>query len=136
MSVNYVHVQGRLVRDPELKTISTGSELCKFTVGTSEEYNGKKSSCFIDVTVWGSQASAISASCRKGSIVDVIGKLKQENWEKDGVRRTKHSIVAEIVNFAASVPQGNQEPRQSESAKAYAEPKKPTQEADDSEAPF
>jgi single-stranded DNA-binding protein len=32
-------------------------------------------------------------------MVSVVGRLKQDDWEKDGVKRTSYAIVAERVNF-------------------------------------
>ena len=47
---NMIMIHGRLTRDPELKTASTGSEYCNITVAV-DSFNGKeKETDFFDCT--------------------------------------------------------------------------------------
>ena len=47
---------GRLVRDPELKTTTSGKSVCKFSIAVKRNYkdqNGEYQSDFIDCVAWG-----------------------------------------------------------------------------------
>ena len=60
----------------------------------------KKDDClFVDVTVWGKTAESCAEYLDKGSEVLVEGRLKMEQWEKDGQKRSKIGVVASNVQF-------------------------------------
>lgn len=96
-------LRGNLARDPELRTVSTGDKqtsVVNFTVATSREFtkaNGTqdKVTSFIQCEAWDSGAEAIASSFKKGDLVMVEGSLRNDSWEKDGV---KHSTVKIRVN--------------------------------------
>jgi single-strand DNA-binding protein len=52
---------------------------------------------FLDVTVFGTRAEALTRYLSKGSKVAVEGKLRWSQWEKDGVKRSKVEIIADEV---------------------------------------
>lgn len=101
--MNIVMLRGNLARDPELRTVSTGDKqtsVVNFTVATSREFtkaNGTqdKVTSFIQCEAWDSGAEAIASSFKKGDLVMVEGSLRNDSWEKDGV---KHSTVKIRVN--------------------------------------
>jgi len=39
---------------------------------------------------------------RKGSKVLIVGRLKLEQWEKDGQKRSKHSVIVETMKMLDS----------------------------------
>jgi single-strand DNA-binding protein len=101
--MNIVMLRGNLARDPELRTVSIGDKqtsVVNFTVATSREFtkaNGTqdKVTSFIQCEAWDSGAEAIASSFKKGDLVMVEGSLRNDSWEKDGV---KHSTVKIRVN--------------------------------------
>jgi len=101
--MNIVMLRGNLARDPELRTVSTGDKqtsVVNFTVATSREFtkaNGTqdKVTSFIQCEAWDSGAEAIASSFKKGDLVMVEGSLRNDSWEKDGV---KHSTMKIRVN--------------------------------------
>jgi len=106
--MNIVMLRGNLARDPELRVISTGDKqtsVVNFTIATSREFtraNGTqdKITSFIQCEAWDSGAEAISASFKKGDLVMVEGSLRNDSWEKDGV---KHSTLKVRVNNFAKI---------------------------------
>lgn len=96
-------LRGNIVRDPELRVVNIGDKqtsVVNFTVATSREFtkaNGTqdKVTSFIQCEAWDSGAEAISSSFRKGDLVMVEGSLRNDSWEKDGV---KHSTLKVRVN--------------------------------------
>lgn len=89
---------GHLTRDPEMKQIGDAI-LCKFTIAMNHRTSKGDDVCFVDVTTWGKQAEFVNRFFTKGKPILVEGKLKQDNWEKDGKKYSKHSISADTVSF-------------------------------------
>lgn len=96
-------LRGNLARDPELRTVNIGEKqtsVVNFTLATSREFtkaNGTqdKITSFIQCEAWDSGAEAVAASCKKGDLVMVEGSLRNDSWEKDGV---KHNTLKVRVN--------------------------------------
>ena len=96
---NTIVIHGRLTRDPEMKTGSTGIEYCNFTVAV-DSYNGKeKETDFIDCTAFGKIAASISQYIAKGREIVVAGSLRSSKTEKDGVKRTWWKVVVDGFGF-------------------------------------
>jgi single-strand DNA-binding protein len=103
MIMNIVMLRGNLARDPELRTINISDKqtsVVNFTVATSREFtkaNGSqdKITSFIQCEAWDSGAEAIASSLKKGDLVMIEGSLRNDSWEKDGV---KHSTLKVRVN--------------------------------------
>ena len=106
--MNIVMLRGNLARDPELRVVTIGEKqtsVVNFTVATSREFtkaNGTqdKVTSFIQCEAWDSGAEAISSSFKKGDLVMVEGSLRDDSWEKDGV---KHSTLKVRVNNFAKI---------------------------------
>ena len=98
--------RGNLVRDPEVRYIDkTGKQtaVVNFTVATSREYtkaNGEKDkiTTFVPCEAWDSGAEVIGNSFKKGDLVFVEGSLRNDSWEKDGVKH--NSLKVRVNNFA------------------------------------
>ena len=101
-------LRGNLARDPDLRTVNIGEKttsVVNFTVATSREFtkaNGTqdKVTSFIQCEAWDSGADAIASSLKKGDLVMVEGSLRNDSWEKDGV---KHSTLKVRVNNFAKI---------------------------------
>ncbi len=101
--MNITLLKGNLARDPEMRTISSNGKqtaVVNFTVATSREYtkaNGEKDkiTSFINCEAWDSGAEVIGSSFKKGDLVMIEGSLRNDSWEKDGV---KHSTLKVRVN--------------------------------------
>jgi single-strand DNA-binding protein len=101
--MNITLLKGNLARDPELRYITTGGKetaVVNFTVAVSREYtksNGDrdKITTFVNCEAWDSGAEVIGESFKNGDPVMVEGSLRNDNWEKDGV---KHSTLKVRVN--------------------------------------
>lgn len=106
--MNIVMLRGNLARDPELRVINSGEKqtsVVNFTVATSREFtkaNGTqdKITSFISCEAWDSGAEAIASSFKKGDLVMIEGSLRNDSWEKDGV---KHSTLKVRVNNFAKI---------------------------------
>jgi single-strand DNA-binding protein len=104
--MNITILKGNLARDPELRVVNTGGKqtsVVNFTVATSREYtkaNGErdKITSFINCEAWDSGADVIGQSFKKGDLVLVEGSLRNDSWEKDGVKHS--SLKVRVNNFS------------------------------------
>ena len=103
-------ITGNLTRDPELRTTTSGTNVCSFSVAVNRTYKGadgenKEDVSYIDCVAWGKLGEVISNYAKKGSSVLVSGRLSQRSFEgKDGVKRSRTEVVAEDFNFIGSNP--------------------------------
>ncbi|MBO7657189.1 single-stranded DNA-binding protein [Candidatus Saccharibacteria bacterium] len=103
-------ITGNLTRDPELRTTTSGSSVCSFSVAVNRTYKGgdgenKEEVSYIDCVAWGKLGEVIANYAKKGSGVLVSGRLSQRSFEgKDGVKRSRTEIVAEDFNFVGANP--------------------------------
>lgn len=96
-------LRGNLARDPELRTVNISNKqtsVVNFTIATNREFtkadgSQDKITSFIQCEAWDSGAEAIASSFKKGDLVMVEGSLRNDSWEKDGV---KHSTLKVRVN--------------------------------------
>ncbi|MCO5044875.1 MAG: single-stranded DNA-binding protein [Verrucomicrobia bacterium] len=113
-SFNRVMLIGRLTRDPEKRTISSGSAVTEFRLAASRRFKSssgedREETVFVDIAAWGRTAEICAQYLRKGSQVFVEGRLKLDEWEKDGQKRSKLSVVAEAVQFLDSKGSGDRD---------------------------
>lgn len=112
-NINTVVITGNLTRDPEVRHIGSGTAVVDLGVAcNSREKQGDEwvdRADFFDVTVWGKQAEICGEYLAKGSPVAVQGRLRLDQWEKDGDKRSKVKIVASSIQF---LPTGQPNQRQ------------------------
>lgn len=89
-NVNHVIIQGRLTRDPELRTTNNGTEVCTVPIATTRSYADKNGEwhdviSFVTIIGWGNLAKALG-SFAKGKMIWAIGRLTSRKWtDKDGI---------------------------------------------------
>ena len=125
--MNMVILRGNLTRDPELREVNTGGKqtyVVNFTVATSREFtraNGSrdKITSFVPCEAWDSGAETISNSFAKGDLVMVEGSLRNDSWEKDGVKH--NSLKLRVNNFSkiTKLKRKSSEEQSSEEAVAF-----------------
>lgn len=94
---------GRLVKDPELKTVGKDKTLANFSIAINRAYQ-KDATDFLNCTVWGKTAEYLSKYAKKGQLVAVEGEL---NIDKVNDRYfTK--ISASNVSILSSKNEGTQ----------------------------
>ena len=96
--LNVVTMVGNVVADPSNRSTGTGKSVSTLRLAVNNPLNDKEV-LFINVDTWEKQAEFVHKFVKKGSMVSVVGRLKQDDWEKDGVKRTSYAIVADRVNF-------------------------------------
>lgn len=100
--LNKIIVQGRMVRDPELRRTPAGNAVANFTLAVERdrEVDGERPTDFIDCVSWAGGAEFVSKYFRKGMMAIVSGRLQSRDWEdKDGNKRKAWEIVTDGVYF-------------------------------------
>lgn len=106
MIMNITILKGNLARDPELREVQTNGKstfVVNFTIAVSREYtkaSGEKDkiTTFVPCEAWDSGAEMIGRSLKKGDPVMVEGSLRNDSWEKDGVKH--NSLKIRVNNFS------------------------------------
>ena len=104
MYLNKVMLFGNLTRDPELRALPSGMNVCSFSIATNRVYIGKdgkkqEQTDFHNVVVFGRQADTVNQYLKKGSSTLVEGRLQTRSWEKDGAKQYRTEVIAERVQF-------------------------------------
>lgn len=97
-------IYGNLTRDPEMKALPSGMQVCTFSLATNRVYNdrdGKRQESvdYHNITVFGKQAENCAKYLVKGNSAYVEGSLRTNSWEKDGVKQYRTEIIADRVQF-------------------------------------
>ena len=105
-NLNRVVLTGNLTADPDLRSLPSGSSVCKLRVAcntrrkdsASGEYVDKPN--YFDVTVWGAQGENCARYLSKGRGVGLDGRLEWREWQTDGGdKRQSVEIIADAVQF-------------------------------------
>jgi single-strand DNA-binding protein len=107
-NINVVVVTGNLTKDPELRSLPSGTSVCEMRVAVNssrkdESGNWVDKPNYFDVTVWGAQGENCATYLSKGRPVAIKGRLDWREWEaQDGSKRQAVRIVADSVQFLGS----------------------------------
>ena len=102
-SVNRLIVAGNLTADVQLKSLPSGTSVAEIRLAINNRV--KKGDSYVDETVYldcntfGRTAEIAAQYLAKGSPVLLEGRLKQDNWEKDGVKHSKHRMFVENLHL-------------------------------------
>lgn len=139
--MNKLTIIGNLTRDPELRTTSTGINVCSFTVAVNRRRSSQNSNQpeadFFRVSAWRQLGENCQKYLAKGRKVAVVGAVSVSSYTaNDGSTRFSLDVTADDVEFLSSRSEDG----------AYAPPasSQPTapaaetgfQEVDDEDLPF
>lgn len=87
---NKVQLMGFVGKDPEVKTVSTGNKMARFSMATNDYYTNAKGekieeTYWHNIVVWGKQAEFVEKNVYKGTELAIEGKLVSRSYEnKEG----------------------------------------------------
>ncbi len=104
MYINKVILFGNLTRDPEIRALPSGMNVCNFSIATNRVYkdrDGKKQeqTDFHNVVVFGRQADTVNQYLKKGSSAYIEGRMQTRSWEQDGQKKYRTEVIADSVQF-------------------------------------
>ena len=116
MSINRVNITGNLTRDPELRSTAGGMAVLGFGVAVNDRRKNQQTGQwedypnFVDCTMFGNRAEALSRILRKGMKVAIEGKLRYSSWEdkNGGGRRSKLEVIPDEVELLSQNPNAQQ----------------------------
>lgn len=101
MNLNKVILIGNLAADPELRSTSTGKQVCNFRIATNRIWKDasgqqQKETEFHTIVAWGKLAEIASRYLTKGALAMVEGRLRTRSWQDaSGNKKYRTEIVAE-----------------------------------------
>lgn len=96
--LNNIVLAGNVVKDPVTRSTPMGKSVATVRLAVNNPLNDKEV-LFIDVETWEKQAEFVGKHVKKGSSVSAVGRLKMDEWMKDGVKQSKYLVVADRINF-------------------------------------
>lgn len=109
--LNNVVLIGRLTRDPEVRTTTSGSAVARFALAVERDFagrDGNKETDFIPVIAWRGLGELAGKYLSKGKMCAVQGQLHIRNYEdKDGNKRSIAEINANNIQFLT--PKGKEQ---------------------------
>jgi single-strand DNA-binding protein len=109
ININRVVITGNLTADPDLRTLQSGTSVCKLRVACNTRRKDSASDKWVDkpnyfdVTVWGSLGETVAKYTAKGRPVAIDGRLEWREWDTDnGAKRQAVEIIADSVQFLGS----------------------------------
>jgi len=112
MYINKATILGNLTRDPEVKSIPTGTKVATFSLATNRSWkdaNGarKDASEYHNVVAFGRQAELIGQYAKKGSSLFVEGRLQTRSWDdSSGQKKYRTEIILENFQFGPKPQSG------------------------------
>lgn len=106
-SYNKVLLMGNLTRDVELRHTPNNQAVGRIGLAVNRQYRGadgelREEVSFIDCEAWGKTAETMSKYLSKGRPVFIEGRLKLDQWEKEGQKFSKLKVVVEGFKFIDS----------------------------------
>lgn len=104
MELNDVKLFGRVVRDAEMKIMPNGMKIAAFSIATNRSYKNEKGEFvqvgnFFPLSVYNKYAEKVLPYLTKGRKVIIDGYLKQDRWEKDGIKKSAMAIGVEKIQI-------------------------------------
>ena len=103
--MNKVILMGRLTRDPEVSSSTTGTTFARYSIAVDRKFkrDGEPDADFFNCTSFGKQAEFVERYLKKGTKVVVSGRIQNDNYtNKEGQKVYGVRIMVEDIEFAES----------------------------------
>jgi len=103
-SFNRVILLGNLTRDVEVRYLQSGMAVTDIGIAVNDRRKNQQGEwveevTFVDVTLWGRTAEVAGEYLSKGSPILIEGRLKLDQWEKDGQKHSKLKVIGERMQM-------------------------------------
>lgn len=109
--MNNCNFTGRITKDLTLESTSGGKNYVRFTLAVSrgKVKEGAQAADFIPCIAWNKTAEIITQYMRKGSLIEVSGRLESRSYEtQSGDKRTAYEILVNNFGFLESRKESEQ----------------------------
>ena len=113
--INKVILVGNVGMDPEVRTLETGVKVARVRLATTERIFNRQTNETTEhtewhtVTLWRGLAEVVDKYVRKGSQIYIEGRLRNREWERDGVKHYATEVVADDMKLLGRRSEGTQQ---------------------------
>lgn len=98
-AVNMAFLVGNVTQQPEFKYAQSGTPVLRFSVATNESVKQQDGSyndvpTYHNIVMFGKIAEATAKNLAKGMKVAIEGKIDNQSYEKDGVKKYYSQVIA------------------------------------------
>ena len=102
--LNSIILEGNVVKENEVSEPKPGFKVYQFPLAVNRYYKDSSGEyaeevSYFDISTFGALADICKEGCKKGRGMRVVGRIKQDRWEKDGKKESKVYVIAEHVEF-------------------------------------
>ena len=135
--INRVVLVGRLTKDPEIRTTSSGAKVCQYTlaVNRTRKAEGQPEADFINCVSWNKTAELMNQYLSKGALIGIEGRIQTRSYDNEqGHKVYVTEVICDSVAFLEpkrNVEEQNQQSQQNTyetQNQAYTTPKTHPQE--------
>lgn len=139
-SYNRVILLGNLTRDVEVRFTPGGTAVTDIGLAVNDRRKNQAGewedeTTFVDITLWARTAEVAGEYLHKGSPVLIEGRLKLDQWEQDGQKRSKLKVIGERMQMLGSKSDGGGSQQSNQSSGQNYESSH-TGQRDDADIPF
>ena len=115
MNYNRVMLGGNITREIEVRYLESGMAIAKMGLAInrkwkSESGDEKSEVCFVDCTLFGKTAESVAKYLKKGDPIFIEGRLKLDQWEKDGQKHQKLTVTVDSFQFIGGKKEESDKP--------------------------
>lgn len=97
--LNQCNFIGRLGADPETRYLTNGDAVASFRIAVGWKGKDKEGAEWVSISAFGKLAEICGQWLKKGSQVFISGRMKTDEYEKDGVKRYSTKIIADRMQM-------------------------------------
>lgn len=117
--MNYVHIIGRLGKDPEVRYTSDNKKVTTLVVASNYVKSGQTETIWWRVTLWGDRWDKMISYLSKGKPVMVGGEMRKPDTYVDKSGQTQLGSIDVVADYVKFLPYGNKEENSQSSQDNY-----------------
>ena len=104
MSINVVHLVGRVGGDPDVKYFESGKVKCRLTLAVRKRSRNSDEPDWFTLEMWDKTAQIAADYVRKGAQIGITGSLKFDRWQdrNTGANRSLPIIKVDQLDLLGS----------------------------------
>ena len=107
IGINKVILVGHLGKDPEVRTLESGTKTATFSLATTEVWKNKEGEKkelteWHNIVVWRGLADVVEKYVKKGQLLYIEGKIRTRSYEKDGQKKYITEVHADGLQMLSS----------------------------------
>ena len=108
MGINKVILVGNVGRDPEVKSLPSGTRLATFSLATtdrrSKDEQGNPRTEWHNLVAWSGLAEIVEKYVTKGKQLYIEGQIRTRSWEQDGQKKYRTEVHINEMELLGSRP--------------------------------